>query len=809
MKVLVGIVLWLCAIAQCCGQLSKQWDFPLLGATFVEPNCTAMGPDGCLVVAHNVARTDGGRIFTRLSKVNGQGQLAWSTDIGEPSTSTIATRIKIDDLSRIYVSFQFGNVESWNGLSVYSAQGTFEWKSEFFDTQPLGNNGNGVFVSVDSQRNVIAAIALPAGITNYDGADLVVRKLSQFGSTIWERSYSGIATDYVVGVGVDQSDNVYVGGAEDFLDRSGHSLTSYTLVMKYSSNGTLSWRRNYAGPNDGAGGQLFYVDSVGNSYLPLRFKTATGNGTLQGALSYNAAGLVRWNKEYETGTPDGQSSEVLLRGAFAHGLIVTAYDHDFLPSIGQVINAADGNLIYSLVDLPGGPYWRPFWPAIDNLGRTYIGATQFENGEPIRRILARHTTFATADWTFSDDCAYRNLEVDQTGALWLIGRLPITHEMVVQRWHQSAVVKNDAYDAQQTRVLTVSAVAGLLSNDEYGGGGQIEVQSNPVGGSLFVNADGSFTYTPILTFYGTDQFTYRVVKGSLVSNTATVAITVARVFNIHTAPSPIASAVTTSGSLTLAFPVGPLGTSATLSSSNSAVLTVPPTLGLPSGTSSRTYWIKTATVSTRTAVQVHATVAGYHRVISVFVDPPTLSSITISPTHTPGGVLATGTVSLASLAPTGGRLVTLWTNNAAATVPATALIAMGTKSKTFVVTTKPVAVTTTVTVYARLESVTKSTTVKVDAPTVLSLTLALSSVRGGGNVGATIRLTGRPPAAGVTVSLVSTDHTVATVPATLLIPSTTSIGTFVISTVRVSQPKTVTIKAILGTIKTATLTVNP
>jgi len=54
----------------------------------------------------------------------------------------------------------------------------------------------------------------------------------------------------------------------------------------------------------------------------------------------------------------------------------------------------------------------------------------------------------------------------------------------------------------------------------------VSVVSNPVYGTLSLNADGSFTYTPFSNFYGSDSFTYRASDGALYSNEATVKITV-------------------------------------------------------------------------------------------------------------------------------------------------------------------------------------------------------------------------------------------------------------------------------------------
>jgi VCBS repeat-containing protein len=52
------------------------------------------------------------------------------------------------------------------------------------------------------------------------------------------------------------------------------------------------------------------------------------------------------------------------------------------------------------------------------------------------------------------------------------------------------------------------------------------VGSAPSHGTLTLDADGSFTYTPAANFNGSDSFTYRASDGSLASEPATVTLTV-------------------------------------------------------------------------------------------------------------------------------------------------------------------------------------------------------------------------------------------------------------------------------------------
>ena len=91
------------------------------------------------------------------------------------------------------------------------------------------------------------------------------------------------------------------------------------------------------------------------------------------------------------------------------------------------------------------------------------------------------------------------------------------------------VATDDAYDALPDQELSVAA-PGVLSNDTDGNGDPLTAVLEPGGdvsnGTLTLNADGSFDYTPAAGYEGPDQFTYKAYDGSEYSNVATVTLTV-------------------------------------------------------------------------------------------------------------------------------------------------------------------------------------------------------------------------------------------------------------------------------------------
>ncbi len=84
---------------------------------------------------------------------------------------------------------------------------------------------------------------------------------------------------------------------------------------------------------------------------------------------------------------------------------------------------------------------------------------------------------------------------------------------------------NDAFETTADQELNVNVATGLLTNDT---GANITVTdfSQPSHGTVSVNADGSFTYTPNSGFVGTDTFTYTITDTFGLTATATVTITV-------------------------------------------------------------------------------------------------------------------------------------------------------------------------------------------------------------------------------------------------------------------------------------------
>jgi VCBS repeat-containing protein len=130
----------------------------------------------------------------------------------------------------------------------------------------------------------------------------------------------------------------------------------------------------------------------------------------------------------------------------------------------------------------------------------------------------------------------------------------VTVTIAVAPVNDAPVAVADSYSTPQGVPLTVPA-PGVLANDRDADGTiTAALVTGPSNGTVALNANGSFTYTPASAFSGTDTFTYRATDGTL-SSTATVTIAVSRaVFgfvSVQNLPPPVGKAFNIGSSVPL------------------------------------------------------------------------------------------------------------------------------------------------------------------------------------------------------------------------------------------------------------------
>jgi VCBS repeat-containing protein len=102
-----------------------------------------------------------------------------------------------------------------------------------------------------------------------------------------------------------------------------------------------------------------------------------------------------------------------------------------------------------------------------------------------------------------------------------------TVNVTVTAVNDPPIATGESYVTNSNTALNVVA-PGVLGNDQDIDGGPLSAQleSDVSHGTLALNADGSFSYTPGMDYTGPDSFTYKAFDGSANSNVVTVTITV-------------------------------------------------------------------------------------------------------------------------------------------------------------------------------------------------------------------------------------------------------------------------------------------
>jgi trimeric autotransporter adhesin len=355
-----------------------------------------------------------------------------------------------------------------------------------------------------------------------------------------------------------------------------------------------------------------------------------------------------------------------------------------------------------------------------------------------------------------------------------------------------------------------------LASPAATGGGSVNLSSSgpavtvPV--SITVPAGETTATFPVTASTVTSPSTATVTASSANSAAATVSVNpsvstptgpLATIASLSVAPSSVASGQTATGTVTLASAAPASGVVVGLASNNLAA-TVPVSVTVPAGQTTATFPVSTNTVLTPATATITAVSANTEAAVLTVNpasggQPALISGFSISPATVSGGQSATGTVTLATPAPSAGALVNLASANSAATVPASVTIPAGQTTATVPVSTSTVSSSTTAIITATSANAMPATMTinPSSAACVGNITLSRSEVIGGNSVNGTVGLTQPAPAGGQPVSLSSSSAN-ANVPATVTVPAGQSSTGFTVGTTPVLSTDNPVISANTG-----------
>ncbi|MCV7283088.1 tandem-95 repeat protein, partial [Mycolicibacterium flavescens] len=163
------------------------------------------------------------------------------------------------------------------------------------------------------------------------------------------------------------------------------------------------------------------------------------------------------------------------------------------------------------------------------------------NGQLVLHDDGTYTYTPNADFNGTDSFTYR--ATDAEGAISTVATISIT----VRPVNDAPVASDDSIVTDEDAPYSGSVSTSDIDGDTV----TTAVDQDVEHGTLVLNADGTFTYTPDENFYGTDSFTYRASDGNGGLTTGTVTITVEAV---NDAATPVDDAYSTDEDTPLTIP---------------------------------------------------------------------------------------------------------------------------------------------------------------------------------------------------------------------------------------------------------------
>ena len=300
-----------------------------------------------------------------VSKYNSSGVLQWQRLLGD-SNPNYAYGVVLDSSGDVYVA---GIGDSYTGLIFkYNSSGTIVWQK----TVPYMQNA---LIANDSSNNIYVAGTYYTGGVPNNNRNWLIMKLNSSGSLTWAREMTGSGTEYVSGIAVDSSGNVFVTGHTNTS-----SVNNYDVgIAKYNSSGTLQWHY-YLGSTGYEMSAGIEVDSSGNAYT-LSYSYASGsNDTSNGNIiltKWNSSGTIVWQRTL------GDSAVAETLNTNSNSMAIDSSNNIYIAFYGDYSQGSGSrDCVFAKYNDSGVIQWQRFFGgsdtdenngvSVDNSGYIYI-----------------------------------------------------------------------------------------------------------------------------------------------------------------------------------------------------------------------------------------------------------------------------------------------------------------------------------------------------------------------------------------------------------------------------------------------------
>lgn len=719
-------------------------------------------------------------------------------------------------------------------------------------------------IAVDSAGN-----AYVAGWTNSlsTTSQIFLSKINAAGTSILYTQYIADTAhncgSYGTGVAVNSAGEAFVSGMYGTVDQWGFCNNKYAYTGKLNAAGTAFIYSFFWGGGDDHANAVA-LDSAGNAYFtgqtqgnwPVSAGVFQSNGGFPGdafVLKLDSTGHMLYSS-YLGGSSIDEAFGIAVDSNKNAVIVGNAQSSDFPTTTGAYqktnsswvacfvskVNSSGSALPYSSY-LAGTRGENCTAVAVDSANKIYITGNTESDDFPTTAGAYDRTcgTDGLCNWYFACDpgcndyyfedaifakfdptlsgaaslvySSYfggenrelgQGIAVDSAGNAYVTGRTISTFMPTVNPIQGSIAGDNDVFVAEMN-----PSGSSLLFSTYLGGANYDEAKSIALDSSANIYLAGQTGSGNFPVVGGVQNTNAGGYDGFLTKiGTATTASLTSVALN----PASVIGGAASTGTVTLSAVAPAGGAVVTLSSNNTNAATVPASVTVAAGATTATFTPSSKNVTVAANVTITATYSGVSKTATLTVNPVAIASLGLNPGTLTGGSSSTATVTLNAAAPAGGAVVSLASNQASATVPASLTIAAGATSGTFTVSTSSVTSMVTASITATYNgSISSTLTINPAASVSLSsVTVSPTSVTGGTSSTGTVTLSGAAPTGGVVITLTS-NNAAASVPASVTVAAGATTATFSATSSPVTAKTTVTLTASYnGTSKTATLTVN-
>jgi len=232
----------------------------------------------------------------------------------------------------------------------------------------------------------------------------------------WYLTWEGTYSELGIGMAIDSSDNIYIGGETWDSDAQTHLLT----LVKFNNSGTELWNRSwgdyrFSNPWGGVA-----VDSSDNVYFAGRIDTIDNYTTGFALLKYNSSGVLQWNHTWGGG-PAPEGPRVVKVDTLDNIYVMGTKWIDEIDIVLLKYNSS--GILQWNVTWGGDKYDGGGCMAIDSSNNIFIGGctNSFGTGD-YESVLIKYNISGVQQWNLTgSEASYGAIAIDSLDNMYTVG----------------------------------------------------------------------------------------------------------------------------------------------------------------------------------------------------------------------------------------------------------------------------------------------------------------------------------------------------------------------------------------------------